>query len=246
MNRKSLPSWLVERPFAHRGLHKLSAGRPENTLPAFEAAVSFGYGIELDVHRLRDGSLVVFHDDDLKRAAGSAQKLADLSYAELAALGLFGTEHRAPRLEEVLRLVSGRVPLLLEIKHKGQNTQVAKAVSEAIAGYRGPIAVQSFNPYVVRWFSRHAPHHALGQLGGPLRGDPLRHYEKVASRRLLTLLVSRADFINFDLRGLPDPWVSLVGKLAQLPVLCWTVRSELDRTKATALGLNYVFENILP
>lgn len=53
--------------FAHRGLHSKTHGIPENSMSAFRAAIQKNYGIELDLHLTRDGELVVFHDDDLKR-----------------------------------------------------------------------------------------------------------------------------------------------------------------------------------
>jgi len=224
----------------------LVRGVPENTLPAFEASVSAGYGIELDVQQLGDGTLVVFHDDDLKRAAGVDLALRKLSREQLSNHALFGTSARAPLLSEVLEVVDARVPIMLEVKHRGRSTEIAQAVHREIRDYRGPLAVQSFNPFVVAWFRRRGRSVPLGQLGGPLADDNLATLERAASRRLLTLIVSRPDFLNYDLRALPDPWVSCVVACTRLPLLCWTVCSDADRSKAEKLRLNYVFEGIRP
>jgi glycerophosphoryl diester phosphodiesterase len=246
MRRKSLASWITERPFAHRGLHDLAAGIPENSLAAFEAAIANQYAIELDVQQLGDGSLVVFHDDDLLRATGDRRSLLQVNRAEMDRFRLFETDHRASCLVDVLAAIDGRVPILLEIKHRGRGTGIAASVSQAIAGYRGPLAVQSFNPFVVAWFRQHTRGVALGQLAGPLLDDPLVPFDKFASRHLFTLGVSRPDFINYDLRALPNAWISLVARLSGLPLLCWTVHDRSEQARAIELGANYVFEGILP
>jgi glycerophosphoryl diester phosphodiesterase len=227
-------------------LHDLQAGVPENTLPAFEAAIAAGYPIELDVQQLADGSLVVFHDDDLRRAVGVDLRLARVSYETLRAQRLFGTDLRAPALADVLALVAGRVPIMLEVKYRGRSSRIAQAVQQAIASYAGRLAIQSFNPFVMAWFRRHTRGRALGQLAGPLEEDPMSGLERLATRRLLTLALSRPDFINYDLRALPDPWISWLSSRLQLPLVCWTVRNEQDQKRAENHGINYVFEGIRP
>lgn len=243
---RHLPSWIRERPCAHRGLHDLKAGIPENAISAFEAALEADYAIELDVQILGDGTLVVFHDDNLVRATGIDRSLMQCTRQSVSQLGVFGTDQRIPLLSEVLTLVRGRVPILLEIKHRGTTTQIAAAIHAALDAYQGALAVQSFNPYVLRWFRQHAPSYARGQLGGPLHDDPIVPFEKFASRSLLTMALSRPDFINFDLRALPDRWVNLVAAATRSPVLGWTVRTDADHQKALSLGVNYVFEGIRP
>lgn len=239
-----LPAWLTERPIAHRGLH--DAERPENTLPAFEAAVRAGYPIELDVHVLADREVVVFHDDDLLRAVGLSRSLLDETRQSIRAHRVFGSAFGIPTLREVLGLVDGKVPLLIEIKARHRVEGAEQSVFECLVGYSGALAVQSFNPWSLSWFRRHAPHIVRGQLGGRLREDGLKRLERLASERLLTVALSAPDFINFELAAMPDRWLSLLSRSLGLRVLCWTVRSESDRQKAQALGVNYVFDNIRP
>jgi glycerophosphoryl diester phosphodiesterase len=239
-----LAAWLTSQPIAHRGLHDASA--PENSLPAFAAAIAAGYPIELDVHVLPDGEVIVFHDADLQRMAGVPRTLAQEDRNSIRAHRLLGGSCGIPTLREALALVQGRVPLLIEIKAKEHGAADARAVFERLVGYPGPFAVQSFDPWTMAWFHEHAPHIPRGQLAGPLRDDPVGKLERFASRRLLTLALSRPHFVNYDLRALPDAWLDWVARLSGLAVLCWTVRDESDLRKARALGRNFVFDDVRP
>ena len=244
MRTRTLPAWLTSRPIAHRGLHSPDA--PENTLAAFEAACAAGYPIELDVQLLGDGEPVVFHDGRLDRAVGLARSLDDEDRLSIKKHRLFGTAQTIPTLVDVLDLVSGRVPILLEIKSRHNGVRAARTVLERVARYSGELAVQSFDPYAMATARKHAPDIPRGQLAGPLRHEGLHRIERLASRLLLTAAMSRPHFVNYDLRALPDPWVHALTRALRLPVLGWTVRSEADRTRAESLGINYVFDHVRP
>src|ERR671916_236 len=134
--------WLTARPIAHRGLHDLRRGRPENSVAAFEAAVEASYAIECDLHLSSDGVPVVFHDDDLQRLTGTAGCVRDRTAAELGDLRLAGTPEWIPTLQELLELANGRVPLVLELKHfAGRDAGFAWAVAELLKHYDGPVAL---------------------------------------------------------------------------------------------------------
>lgn len=157
------------RSFAHRGLFDESQTRPENSLPAFAAAVEAGYGIELDVQFTRDRQLVVFHDGTLERMTGAAGRVCEHTYAEIAALPLKGTDCCAPLLGQVLALVDGRAPLILEIKSEyrfGRRyvAELCAAVMAALEGYDGDYCIESFDPRVLLWLRRNAPQVLRGQL----------------------------------------------------------------------------------
>jgi len=246
MRVSPLPSWITDRPFAHRGLHDAAAGIPENTIAAFDAAIASGYSIELDVRRIGDGALVVFHDSNLIRACGIDRALSDLTWEDVCQTAIFGTEHRMPSFDEVLALTAGRVPLLVEVKQDSGHHDIERALHDALSRYKGPFAVQSFSPTAIRWFRKHAIDAALGLVAGPLTGEDIPALKRFSSRSLLGALVSRPDFINYDLRAMPDAWIGMVSRLASLPVICWTVRTDEDKQKAERLGLNYVFENVRP
>lgn len=238
------PAWLTTRPIAHRGLH--DKDRPENTCAAFAAALAHGYPIELDIHVLPDGEVIVFHDEDLRRATGLARPLALETRTSIRAHRVFGSAEGIPTLAEVLALVNGQVPLLIEIKAHGIRSAFGAPILELLEDYEGPFAIQSFNPWALVYFRKHAPHILRGQLGGPLHGDGLRPFDRWASQYLLTCFVSHAHFVNYDLRALPDAWVTQFTRAFSLPLLAWTVRSEEDKRRAEALSVNYVFDNVRP
>ena len=155
------------RNFAHRGLHSLDKSVPENSLAAFAAAKDAGFGIELDVQLSRDGQIVVFHDDELERVCGLNERVDKLTFEELSALRLENTNERIPLLSEVLSLVDGAVPLIVELKTGPENDRLCAAVHKMLAEYKGDFCVESFDPRIVRWFKENAPEILRGQLSAP-------------------------------------------------------------------------------
>ena len=140
----------MRTPIAHRGLHAAQDGRPENSLAAFARCCALGFPAELDVRLTRDGRVVVFHDRALKRLTGARGRVEDRDVGDLRRLRLLETSQRIPLLEEVLELVDGRVPLLLELKAGAPGTALEAAILEALRGYRGEVAIQSFALRTVR------------------------------------------------------------------------------------------------
>ncbi len=104
-------TWIQTRLIAHRGLHTADQSVPENTLAAFRNAIDHGYGIEMDVNALQDGTVVVFHDKNLARLCGDPRRLVDVVWEDIRDLRILGTEERIHTLPEVLAFVAGRVPL---------------------------------------------------------------------------------------------------------------------------------------
>ena len=163
--RKGHPdlSKLREWSYAHRGLH--DAVLPENSLAAFRAAVERGYGIELDVHLLKDGTLAILHDSDLKRMTGKDGHIEDLTLADLPDCHLGGTQETVPTLQQVLELVNEKVPLILEIKTAGKNAEtLTEAVVKLLADYKGLYCLESFDPRAIQYLRRHHPDIVRGQL----------------------------------------------------------------------------------
>lgn len=158
--------------YAHRGLFDNESGPPENSLPAFARAVEGGYGIELDVQLSRDGKLVVFHDDDLARMCSAEGRVDSYSYEELREMPLLGSGERIPLFTEVLELVAGRVPLIVELKMSPVNNYpVCEAANRILSGYRGAYCVESFSPLAVRWYRKHRPDVVRGQLSDRMRAE---------------------------------------------------------------------------
>ena len=222
-------SWLVQTPIAHRGSFD-NLVVPENSLAAFQASIDRSLPIELDVYVSADGVPVVFHDGDLLRLTGSAGKVTDFTAGELTKLRLFGTEERLPLLADVLELVSGRVPLLIELKtHAPRVGRLERAVVEALKGYSGEAALQSFNPLSVGWLLRHAPGFLRGQLASGPAGPPPRS-------------AAKADFVAYRVEDLPNPAVTRLRERG-IPIIAWTVRSAEQKAPAMAYADNYIFED---
>ena len=155
------------RNFAHRGLHSRDRSVPENSLKAFELAAEAGYGIELDVQLSRDGQVVVFHDDTLNRVCGVDARVDELTYAELQELRLLDTEEKIPLFSEVLAVVRGRGPLIVELKNGRSNRELCEKTYEMISKYNGEVCIESFNPMIVAWFRFHAGSFLRGLLSAP-------------------------------------------------------------------------------
>jgi len=236
-----LNSWLVNKPIAHRGLW--SNDIPENSLAAFEAAIQAGFAIEIDVRMLDDGTVVVFHDDFLKRMTGRDGYVNALKKEELTEYTLAGTEQHIPTLKEALELIAGRVPLLIETKNTGKVGTFEQAVIDLLQGYKGEIALQSFNPYSLGYFEKNAPEYPRGQLASYFRHtDEIGRLKKAMLKRLKLNNVSKPHFIGYDRQYLPNKYVRKAG----LPVLAWTIRSGAEMEAVLPYCDNVVFEKFIP
>jgi glycerophosphoryl diester phosphodiesterase len=226
---------LIAKPFAHRGLH--GAGAPENSRAAFEAAIEARHGIELDVQASGDGQAMVFHDEELGRLAEDEGFLRGRGAAELKRIRLRDCDETIPTLPQILALIAGRAPLLIEVKAPGREVgALASAVADALDDYAGPVAVMSFNPEIGHWFARHAPQRLRGlvvtERGRKWRGGMVR---RLASWR------SKADFLAYDIRDLPSRFAEAQQRRG-LRVLTWTVRSLKDRAKAAQHADQIIYE----
>lgn len=167
---KSAPPALWQTRYAHRGLHdQKNAAPPENSMAAFAAAIEAGYGMELDINLTTDDQVVVFHDDNLKRICGVDKRVADCSWEELQALRLSGTEHRIPLFSELLALVDGRAPLVVELKATKRNAALCEKAAAMLDAYKGPYCIESFHPGIVAWFKKNRPEVVRGQLAAGIR-----------------------------------------------------------------------------
>lgn len=194
------------RNFAHRGLYEKDQSIPENSLPAFARAADAGYGMELDVQLSRDGRIVVFHDDTLDRVCGVHARVDELDYAELRELRLCGTEESIPLFDEVLALVDGRTPIIIELKNGRRNRELCEKTLAAMKSYKGETCVESFNPMIVAWFRRHAPSVFRGQLAQPPKKYAKNKFSKKTAFLLGNLLLNvlaRPHFIAYRIGEKP-------------------------------------------
>lgn len=228
------------RNFAHRGLHSEDQSVPENSLEAFALAAEAGYGMELDVQLSRDGQVVVIHDDTLDRACGVAARVDELDYDELKKLSLFGTQARIPLFSEVLELVNGRTPLIVELKNGPRNDELCEKTWALLRTYPGAYCVESFNPLIVAWFRFHAPTVLRGQLA-QLPEEYVRSGRKIAEAVVLgnTLLnvAARPQFIAYRIG--PKPFaVRFAEALGAMPV-GWTSHSRDSEAGRDAVIFEY-------
>ena len=221
--------WLRRWTYAHRGLHR--AGSPENSLAAFAGALEAGLGIECDIQRSRDGEAMLLHDWELERLTGISGPLAGHDAADLAQIAFTDSEHYIARLADLLELVDGRVPILIEIKSRARYDvkRSCAAVARSLAGYRGDIAVMSFDPRVPKWFRKHYP--------APVRGLVMREDSHGATQkgwqRHLALWIARPEFLAYHVDALPSPMVAGL-KARGFPILSWTVDTPEKRAIAAA------------
>ncbi len=241
-----LPTWLTSRPIAHRGLHDLFAGRPENSRIAIEAAAAAGHPAEIDVHMLADGEIVVFHDFNFARMCGDERQVLQCTSRDIRPLRLRGTGEGVPLLRDVLAVAVGRSPLLIEVKNDSRfDRRCEKALARLLDDYRGEFAVQSFNPFSVQWFARHRPAIVRGQLACKFRGEDVPWHRKWLLSNLMMNVFSRPHFIAYKFDELPRLAVTRCRR-AGLPVLGWTVRSEDQQRAAMPHCDNIIFEGYLP
>ena len=232
-------SWLTKRPVAHRGFHDLNDKRWENTLPAFEAAAQRGYAIECDVHLTSDGVPVIFHDHGLQRLTGTQGDIWQRTAAEMAALRIGGTGDHPPTLREMLDLVAGRVPLVVELKGiPGHDEGLVERVCEMLRAYDGTAAIMSFDHWLIRQFPAHARDIPTGLTAcGSLTHELEQHF---------SMLGHGISFVSYGVFDLPNPFITFVREKLDMPVISWTVREQADVTKTFAHVDQMTFEGFEP
>lgn len=234
------------RCYAHRGLYEADQSVPENSLEAFSRAAAAGYGVELDVQLTRDGQIVVFHDDTLLRACGIDARPDAYTLSELRELPLFQTDHRIPLFSEVLAVIGGRVPLIVELKAGGERTRLCEKTRAMLAVYDGPYCVESFHPAIVRWFYVHAPEVLRGQLSEAWRFSRrfLPGVTAFAMSRLLCNILTRPQFIAYRI-GPKCLSVRACEALGAMRV-AWTARGEGAHARLMEQNDAVIFEHYRP
>jgi glycerophosphoryl diester phosphodiesterase len=249
MTRVPLPDSFLRLPLAHRGYHDHGKGVIENSPSAFRAAIAAGDGIELDVQRSADDVPVVFHDDDMDRLTDLSGDFRSFTVRELGRTVLRGGSDRIPTLKEVLALVAGRVPLLIEIKENWNTMEdtdgiLERAVAEALVGYAGPVAVMAFNPHCIAHMARLAPDVPRGlttEAYDPVLNAPIPADVCAYLREIPDYDRTLSSFISHQVSDLGRPRVAAL-KAQGAAILCWTVRSALDEALARRIAHNITFE----
>lgn len=244
-----LPSAFLTRPIAHRALHDRAQGRPENSRAAVRAAVAAGYGIEIDVQPSSDGVAMVFHDEWLDRLTDESGPINARTAADLGRIPLKHGDEGIPTLAEILAIVDGRVPLLIEIKDQdGQmgplQTPLEEATAHALQGYTGPVALMSFNPHSVARMGTLTPHLPRGLTTSaydyadwaPVTPEVCDHLRDIPDYDR-----TGACFISHEAADLSRPRVAEL-KAQGAAILCWTIRSPEEEAAARRIAQNVTFE----
>jgi glycerophosphoryl diester phosphodiesterase len=242
--------WLTARPIAHRGLHDAAKGVLENCPQAFEAAIAGQYAIECDVQPTADGNAVVFHDPTLDRLTVETGRVDQRTVAQLQAIAFKGTGDHMLTLAQLFALVDDMVPLVVEIKSEFDGKLgLTKTVADLAAGYRGRLALMSFDPGPIAWLKAHAPGLVRGIVAESAYAGP--HWDRLpaAMKRELAALAhfeaTDPHFLSWRVADMPSGATVLYRSALRRPVICWTVRNDEDRANAARHADQVTFEGYL-
>ena len=234
--------------FAHRGLHNNDGLAPENSLAAFSLAVEKGYGIELDIQLSKDNIPMVFHDYTLNRVCGRKGKVCEYTCHELQKLSLFHSKETIPTLWEVLKLVDGKVPLIIEFKIEHLDLSLCPIAMEVLLKYKGIYCIESFHPLVLRWFKKNYMEIPRGQLSTDFisnksKGNKFMYW--IMSRLLLNRL-GKPDFIAYEYKYAHMSSLAIVRGIYKLPTVAWTVRNQKDFEDSKPYFDTIIFDSFIP
>ena len=250
MGRKGHPGMeaLKGWAYAHRGLHR--EGVPENSMAAFKAALDHGYGIELDIHLLKDGNLAVIHDSLLNRTTGQPGHIEDLTTEQLKDYRLEGTEETIPEFMDVLTLFAGKAPLIVELKpENGNHAALAEAACNMLASYNGPYCLESFDPRCITWLKKNRPHLIRGLLAYRYVGtrSELPDYLKFLLTHNMLNFTCMPDFIAYRYCDRQKTVSNdLCRKLWKLQGVTWTLKTQQEYDTAVKEGWLPIFEDFTP
>lgn len=251
--RRNQPGWekLEGVRFAHRGLHDLNLGIPENSMAAFRRAIDHGFGAELDVHLMADGNLAVVHDSDLTRVCGKKACIEDLVEEELMDYPLMGTEELIPLFEEVLELFEGKTPLVIELKVEGGNANaLTDAVMAMLEEWDGAYCLESFHPAVLLRLKERYPWVLRGQLSQNFLRDSevgnLSLPARFVLTNLLTTGLTKPDFIAYNWKDRGNLCLRWMKTLYGVHEVDWTVRDQETMESLDQAGVTSIFEGFVP
>jgi len=240
-------------PIAHRGLHNAKNGVIENSLGAIKAAINGGYGIEIDIQPSSDLTPMVFHDYLLDRLTGQSGPIKSHTTDALGEIKLVGSDESIPTLSEVLNVIDGQVPLLVEIKDQDMRLgpdigNFQDHVCNVLKDYTGPLAVMSFSPASMARVKELAPDLSIGLVTDPFKAEDWPNVPEARRHELASIPVAESidiDFISHQQKDLGSPVVAKL-KSRGLPIFCWTIRSAEDETRARKIADNVTFEGYVP
>ena len=232
--------------YAHRGFHDNKTDAPENSLKAMRLAVENGYGIELDVQLTKDEKVVVFHDATLNRICGVDAKVNSMTYEELQQVQLLDSEEKIPLFSDVLKIIDGKVPLIMEVKMVNSKTRVCELANKELEDYKGFYCMESFHPFAVRWYKKHRPDVVRGQLSANFKKEGQKEgFQEWLVHSLLVNVLGRPDFVAYSHKSAGNISRNLT-RLWGATAVAWTIRSqeELDNNRKS-FDL-FIFEGFRP
>ena len=233
--------WFTKYKLAHRGLHNDKL--PENSLGAFDNAIKHGFAIELDVRLTRDNIAVVIHDPNTKRMCDIDKPIDSIFAQDLKEYKLKNSKYSIPTLQEVLDLVDGRTPIMIELKPvKKKGRKLEEEVYKLIKDYDGDIAVKSFNPFSMMWFKKNAPEILRGMLASYFENTYMPKFYKFMLKRLAFYNKIKPDFISYEYKYIPNKFL----KNKKIPIVAWTINSSELEKEVMKKASTVVFEGYIP
>jgi len=241
---RNFDGWL----YAHRGLHKNKSKAPENSLPAFQAAVDNHYGIELDVQLTKDNIPVILHDYNLMRACGIDLKVSDLTFEEIRQYHLFRSKELIPSFKEALACISGKVPLIIELKIPWKADTLCEIVSTMLLEYQGVYCIESFNPFGLMWYKKHYPKVVRGQLATDFNKEKMKgsKVQYFILKHLLMNFLTKPDFIAYHHIYKKNLSFNLCRKLFRVKAAAWTIKSQEELESNKKFYDLFIFDNFIP
>lgn len=231
MIRKPDRSTLLDVHYAHRGLFDNKTDSPENSLSAIRKAVEAGYGIEFDIQLSKDDIPVIFHDASLKRMCGVDGKIWDYTLKQLQEMKLANSSETIPTLEQVLGVVNGKVPLIIEYKMDRVDTKICEIGNGVLEKYNGPYCIESFHPFAVQWYRENRPDIIRGQLSQDYSKTEYKGFQYWLMTHLLTNFLTRPDFIAYNHKDANKISRRVCGEMGAMSV-AWTIKSKEQYEKA--------------
>lgn len=232
--------------YAHRGFHDNRSEAPENSCKAMRLAVENGYGIELDVQLTKDEKVVVFHDADLSRVCGVDAKVNSMTYEELQTLRLFESNEKIPLFSEVLKIIDGKVPFIMEVKMVDGKNRVCELAAKELEGYRGMYCMESFHPLAVRWFRKKRPEIIRGQLAANFKKEGQKEgIREWVVHQLVVNVLGRPDFVAYSHKSAGNLSRNLT-RMYGATAVAWTIRSEEELNRNRKKFEMFIFEGFRP
>lgn len=229
------------RYIAHRGLYdKLDV--PENSMKAFENAILKGYAIELDVNMTLDGYLVVFHDESLKRMTGIKNNITNLNLNEIKKLKLLGSNNTIPTFEDVLMLVNGKVPLMIEVKKNERYKELMPKLINLLQKYNGEYVIESFDPRIIYWLKKNSPDIIRGQLASKNIREVKNRFLKFLLGKMFFNFITKPQFVSYLFTEVDIKFYKKQ-KRKNRDVAVWTIKNKEDYNKVKNSSDMFIFEN---